>query len=139
MPTIMPSSNQNPVGNSKAAKFVASNPLAPLADPFAGMGDDEKELHKEVSDDVQQRLEKAMKELKEKHRTGTNEVDDADRAPTGAAYKQLHRHQREQARAAALFLEKDQKTEKEKPLPPRLTSKGPELSANAGIEHLVTC
>lgn len=30
-------SHQNPVGNSKAAKFVAANPLAPLADPFAGM------------------------------------------------------------------------------------------------------
>ncbi len=30
-------SNQNPIGNSKAAKFVAANPLAPLADPFSGM------------------------------------------------------------------------------------------------------
>jgi hypothetical protein len=30
-------SHQNPTGNSKAAKFVAANPLAPLADPFAGM------------------------------------------------------------------------------------------------------
>ncbi|KAL7528227.1 hypothetical protein ACHAXR_002336 [Thalassiosira sp. AJA248-18] len=97
-----PSSNQNPVGNSKAAKFVASNPLAPLADPFAGMGDDQKELHKEVSDNVQQRLTKAMDELKEKHRTGTNEVDDVDRAPTGAAYKALHQHQRQQAKAVAL-------------------------------------
>mmetsp|Transcript_14164 Transcript_14164/g.30540 ORF Transcript_14164/g.30540 Transcript_14164/m.30540 type:complete len:349 (+) Transcript_14164:234-1280(+) len=96
----MPSSNQNPVGNSKAAKFVNSNPLAPLADPFAGMGDDSKELHKEVSDNVQSRLTKAMEELKEKHRTGTNEVDDIDRAPTGAAYKALHQHQRQQARAA---------------------------------------
>ena len=28
-----------------------------------------------------------MDELKEKHRTGTNEVDDEDRAPTGAAYQ----------------------------------------------------
>ncbi|KAL9186429.1 hypothetical protein ACHAXT_005667 [Thalassiosira profunda] len=97
---MAPSSNQNPVGNSKAAKFVASNPLAPLADPFAGMGDDEKELHKEVSDNVQKRLEKAMDELKEKHRTGTNEVDDVDRAPTGAAYRALHQHQRGQAKAA---------------------------------------
>ena len=97
----MPASNQNPVGNSKAAKFVASNPLAPLADPFAGMGDDEKEMHKEVSDNVQQRLEKAMEELKEKHRTGTNEKDDVDRAPTGAAYRALHEHQRREAKASA--------------------------------------
>ena len=37
-----PSSNQNPLGNSKAAKFAAQNPLAPLADPFSGIdgGDD---------------------------------------------------------------------------------------------------
>lgn len=97
----MPSSNQNPVGNSKAAKFVASNPLAPLADPFSGMGDDEKEVHKEVSDNVQKRVEKALEDLKEKHRTGTNEVDDVDRAPTGAAYRALHRQQRDRARAAA--------------------------------------
>eukprot|EP00581_Thalassiosira_minuscula_P032303 CAMPEP_0183763326 /NCGR_PEP_ID=MMETSP0739-20130205/9628_1 /TAXON_ID=385413 /ORGANISM="Thalassiosira miniscula, Strain CCMP1093" /LENGTH=343 /DNA_ID=CAMNT_0026001725 /DNA_START=816 /DNA_END=1847 /DNA_ORIENTATION=- len=103
-----PSSNQNPVGNSKAAKFVASNPLAPLADPFAGMGDDQKELHKEVSDNVQNRLEKAMEELKEKHRTGTNEVDDADRAPTGAAYRELHRQQRQLAKATAAANERDE-------------------------------
>jgi len=93
-----PSSNQNPIGNSKAQKFVASNPLAPLADPFSGMGDDEKEMHKEVSDNVQTRLEKAMDELKEKHAKGTNEKDDVDRAPTGAAYQALHKHQREQSR-----------------------------------------
>lgn len=97
----MPSSNQNPVGNSKAAKFVASNPLAPLADPFSGMGDDEKELHKEVADNVQVRLDKAMEDLKEKHRTGTNAADAVDRAPTGAAYQALHQHQRQQAKAVA--------------------------------------
>lgn len=95
------SSNQNPVGNSKAAKFVASNPLAPLADPFSGMGDDEKELHREVSEGVQRRLEKAMETLKEKHRTGTNELDDVDRAPTGAAYRAVHESQVRQARAAS--------------------------------------
>lgn len=97
----MPASNQNPVGNSKAAKFVAANPLAPLADPFSGMGDDEKALHKEVSDYVQVRLEKAMEDLKERHRTGINEADDVDRAPTGGAYRALHRHQRQQAKAVA--------------------------------------
>ena len=93
-------SNQNPVGNSKAAKFVASNPLAPLADPFSGMGDDEKELHREVSEGVQRRLEKAMETLKEKHRRGTNEVDDVDRAPTGAAYRAVHEAQVRRGRAA---------------------------------------
>jgi hypothetical protein len=91
-------SNQNPVGNSKAAKFVASNPLAPLADPFSGMGDDEKELHREVSEGVQRRLEKAMDTLREKHRTGTNEVDDVDRAPTGAAYRAIHEEQLRRAK-----------------------------------------
>ena len=63
------------------------------------------EAQKEVSDNVQKRLEKAMNELKEKHATGTNEVDDDDRAPTGAAYKALHQHQRQQAKAAALAKE----------------------------------
>jgi hypothetical protein len=97
----MSSSYQNPVGNSKAAKFVASNPLAPLANPFSGVVDDnDTELQNEVANNVQKRLEKAMETLKEKHRTGTNEVDDIDRAPTGAAYRALHEHQMHQARAA---------------------------------------
>ncbi|KAL3764951.1 hypothetical protein ACHAWU_003811 [Discostella pseudostelligera] len=96
----MSSSYQNPVGNSKAAKFVASNPLAPLANPFAGVVDDnDTALQNEVANNVQQRLEKAMETLKEKHRTGTNEVDDVDRAPTGAAYRALHEHQMRQAKA----------------------------------------
>ena len=98
----MPSSSyQNPIGNSKAAKFVASNPLAPLANPFSGVVDDnDTELQNEVAKNVQTRLEKAMETLKEKHRTGTNEVDDIDRAPTGTAYRALHEHQMRQARAA---------------------------------------
>ncbi len=97
----MSSSYQNPIGNSKAAKFVASNPLAPLANPFSGVVDDnDTELQNEVATNVQKRLEKAMETLKEKHRTGTNEVDDFDRAPTGAAYRALHEHQMRQARAA---------------------------------------
>jgi hypothetical protein len=28
---------QNPLPNSKSAKFIAANPLGPMADPFAGM------------------------------------------------------------------------------------------------------
>ena len=107
-----PSSNQNPLGNSKAAKFVAANPLAPLADPFSGIsGNNEDEstaLQKEVSNNVQQRLEKAMEELKEKHRTGTNEVDDIDRAPTGTAYRELHRRQREHAKAVAASQQREE-------------------------------
>ena len=35
-PTAMPS-NQESAGGGKAAKFVAANPLGPMADPFAGM------------------------------------------------------------------------------------------------------
>lgn len=97
----MPTSNQNPHGNSKAAKFVASNPLAPLANPFAGLDDNnDTEFQNEVADNVQKRLEKAMETLKEKHRTGTNEVDDIDRAPTGATYRALHEYQVRQAKAA---------------------------------------
>lgn len=91
------------MGNSKSAKFVAANPLAPLADPFSDLGEDANtELQKEVSDNVNKRVTKAMEELKEKHSRGTNEVDDVDRAPTGAAYKALHQHQRQQAKALAL-------------------------------------
>jgi len=95
-------SNQNPIGNSKAAKFAAANPLGPMADPFSGLGNDENtEAQKEVSENVQKRLTKAMEELKAKHAAGTNEKDDVDRAPTGAAYKALHQHQRQQAKAIA--------------------------------------
>lgn len=96
----MPVSNQNPMGNSKSAKFVAANPLGPMADPFSSLGEDENtELQKEVSNNVQKRLEKAMDELKEKHAKGTNEKDDVDRAPTGTAYKAMHQYQTQQAKA----------------------------------------
>lgn len=39
-----------------------------------------------------------MEELKEKHRQGTNDIDDPDRAPTGEAYKALYKQQQAQAR-----------------------------------------
>jgi hypothetical protein len=61
-------------------------------------GDDQKELHKEVSDNVNKRVEKAMIELQQKHAAGTNELDDPDRAPTGQAYKELHKQQMDLAR-----------------------------------------
>ena len=44
---------------------------------------------------MNKRLEKAMDDLKEKHKTGTNEQDDPDRAPTGDPYQ---RHQAEMQR-----------------------------------------
>lgn len=78
---------QNGAGSSKAAKFVQANPLGPMADPFAGMGDDEKEYHKELSDNINKRMEKSLKEMKERHAKGTNELDDPDRAPTGPTYQ----------------------------------------------------
>ena len=43
-----------------------------------------------------------MEELKAKHAAGTNEKDDVDRAPTGAAYKALHYHQQQQLKAIAM-------------------------------------
>ena len=92
-----PSSNQNPLGNSKAAKFAAQNPLAPLADPFSGIdgGDDAgAELRSEVSNNVQERLTKAMAELKAKHDAGTAERDDPERAPTGSAYRTVYEEQK---------------------------------------------
>jgi len=81
-------SHQNSAGGGKAAKFVAANPLGPMADPFAGMGDDEKEYHKELSDNINKRMTNAIDELKEQHANGTARVDDPDRAPTGSAYQQ---------------------------------------------------
>lgn len=72
-------------------------------------GDDEKELHKEVSNNVNKRMEKAMEELKQKHATGTNEIDDPDRAPTGAAYKELHKQQQDMAKRQALARQQEEK------------------------------
>lgn len=82
------SSLQNSAGGGKAAKFVAANPLAPMADPFAGMGDDEKEYHKELSENINKRMQKGIEELREQHANGTARQDDPDRAPTGSAYQQ---------------------------------------------------
>eukprot|EP00568_Trieres_chinensis_P014746 CAMPEP_0183324096 /NCGR_PEP_ID=MMETSP0160_2-20130417/76117_1 /TAXON_ID=2839 ORGANISM="Odontella Sinensis, Strain Grunow 1884" /NCGR_SAMPLE_ID=MMETSP0160_2 /ASSEMBLY_ACC=CAM_ASM_000250 /LENGTH=285 /DNA_ID=CAMNT_0025491611 /DNA_START=47 /DNA_END=900 /DNA_ORIENTATION=+ len=93
----MPTSGQAPAGASKAAKFAAANPLGPMADPFAGLDDDQKEYHKAMSENVNERLTKAMEELRDKHASGTNELDDLDRAPTGAAYREVHRAQAERA------------------------------------------
>lgn len=61
--------------------------------------DDSKEYHKEMSKNVNDRMQKSMEELKQKHAAGTNEIDDPDRAPTGAAYREANRIQAERSRA----------------------------------------
>lgn len=95
------SSLQNSAPGSKSAKFVAANPLAPMANPFSAMeGNEEDEYAKQLSENVNQRLMKAMNEIKQRHANGTQELDDPDRAPTGSAYQyqqQQHRiHQQQQ-------------------------------------------
>mmetsp|Transcript_20844 Transcript_20844/g.28967 ORF Transcript_20844/g.28967 Transcript_20844/m.28967 type:complete len:332 (+) Transcript_20844:30-1025(+) len=82
-------SGQNLTGTSKSAKFQTANPLAPMADPFAGMDGDEQEHQKELAENVNRRMERAVEELKEKHEKGTNDIDDPDRAPTGEPYRLL--------------------------------------------------
>lgn len=85
-------SHQNSAPGSKSAKFVAANPLAPMADPFSGMGDDEKEYQKELSDNLNKRMTKTLEDMQARG----SEADHPDRAPTGSAYKAAA-----QAKAAA--------------------------------------
>jgi len=103
----MPSLQQS-AGAGKAAKFVAANPLGPMADPFQGMGDDEKEYHKELSENINRRMTNAMEELKERHAKGTNKIDDPDRAPTGPAYRDIHAQQKRQEEANRRKVEHEQ-------------------------------
>lgn len=51
--------------------------------------DDQKEYQQALSENINNRLENAVEELREKHEKGTNEVDDPDRAPTGHVYRAL--------------------------------------------------
>lgn len=53
-----------------------------------------------MSENINDRLEKAVDDLREKHQKGTNEVDDPDRAPTGHVYRVLQSQaaQKENAR-----------------------------------------
>lgn len=83
------SSHQNSAPGSKSAKFVAANPLAPMADPFSSsaMGNEQDEYAKQLSENVNNRLIKAMNEIKQRHDNGTQELDDPERAPTGSAYQ----------------------------------------------------
>mmetsp|Transcript_13569 Transcript_13569/g.16451 ORF Transcript_13569/g.16451 Transcript_13569/m.16451 type:complete len:350 (+) Transcript_13569:101-1150(+) len=82
MPTF-----QNSAGAGKAAKFVDANPLAPMADPFAGMDGDETEYQKKLSENLSKRMQNTMQEMKDRHSSGNNVDDDPDRAPTGPTYK----------------------------------------------------
>jgi hypothetical protein len=54
-------------------------------------------------------MEKAMEELKQKHATGTNEVDDPDRAPTGTAYRELHKQQQELAKRQTMARQQEER------------------------------
>jgi thiol-disulfide isomerase/thioredoxin len=58
-------------------------------------------MQEELAGNVNRRLTTAMDTLKEKHRTGTNDVDDPDRAPTGPMYRQLEQQQQQQQHSAA--------------------------------------
>jgi len=103
----MPISNQMSAGAGKAAKFVAANPLGPMANPFEGLDDGQEEYQRAVSENVNKRLTKAMGEIQERHDRGTNEVDDLDRAPTGTAYREVHRLNAERSRAALASAEEE--------------------------------
>ena len=50
-----------------------------------------------------------MEELKQKHATGTNEVDDPDRAPTGTAYRELHKQQQELAKRQTMARQQEER------------------------------
>lgn len=49
--------------------------------------DNQRAAQEELAENVNSRLEKAMENIKEKYRQGTNEPDHPDRAPTGSPYK----------------------------------------------------
>lgn len=51
-------------------------------------------------------MNKAIDELKEKHKSGTNEIDDLDRAPTGSAYRAHDEQVKMQQRMHAMEQEK---------------------------------
>eukprot|EP00555_Chaetoceros_dichaeta_P003381 CAMPEP_0198248882 /NCGR_PEP_ID=MMETSP1447-20131203/546_1 /TAXON_ID=420782 /ORGANISM="Chaetoceros dichaeta, Strain CCMP1751" /LENGTH=128 /DNA_ID=CAMNT_0043933373 /DNA_START=131 /DNA_END=513 /DNA_ORIENTATION=- len=99
---------QHSAGAGKAAKFVAANPLGPMADPFAGLDDDAQEYQKEMSENINRRMQKGMDELAAKHARGTQTLDNPDRAPTGSAYKEHYAHQRRQEQSARTRVETDQ-------------------------------
>ncbi|CAB9526647.1 Thioredoxin domain-containing protein 9 [Seminavis robusta] len=110
-------SHQEPAPGSKSAKFVAADPLAPMVDPFQHLDDEQRDVQQVLAENVNKRLTKAMDELKEKHATGNNEVDDPDRAPTGAAYRQIQQQQlasqKENQRQQQLLQEQQQQQDQQ--------------------------
>lgn len=84
-----------------------------LTNLLLSQDDDQKDYQKAVSESVQQRLEKACEELKERYEKGTNELDDPDRAPTGDPYRMLQHqsNQREKERRAQAETERQQQME----------------------------
>ena len=88
--------------------FSSSLPPAssPPTGPF-GKDDGQEEYQRAVSENVNKRLTKAMGEIQERHDRGTNEVDDLDRAPTGTAYREVHRLNAERSRAALASAEEE--------------------------------
>eukprot|EP00977_Amphora_coffeiformis_P000688 scaffold149_cov179-Amphora_coffeaeformis.AAC.11 len=76
--------------------------------------DGDKDIQQQLAENVNKRLENALDELKERHRTGTNEVDDPDRAPTGPAYQMIRQQQEAMRQAERIKLsEADRKQQQE--------------------------
>jgi Thioredoxin len=72
--------------------------------------DDQKDDQREITENMNFGAQRAMEGLKEKHRTGTNELDDPDRAPTGVPYQQIR--QQKAADEHRQRIEQDRKREK---------------------------
>ena len=72
-----------------------------MSNPFEGMGDDEKEYQKVVSENVNNRMEGAMNDLKKKYANGANRgPDDSAGGPTGDAYKKHQDGMKKKGQAA---------------------------------------
>jgi hypothetical protein len=67
-----------------------------------------------VAENVNKRLEKGLDELKEKHRKGTNEIDEPDRAPTGQAYQMIDQQRRQLAAQHAAQQQHQQQEEQQR-------------------------
>lgn len=110
-------SHQNPAPGSKSAKFINANPLGPMVDPFSQIagqsGNDNDVGLSYLSENVNDRLERAMDELVLKHKTGKNERDDPDRAPTGTAYQPSIQQQQQQQQEQQYAMQQQQQQQQE--------------------------
>ncbi|GMI01215.1 hypothetical protein TrST_g7002 [Triparma strigata] len=84
-----------------------------MSNPFEGMGDDEKEYQKVVSDNVNKRMEGAMNDLKKKYSEGRGGDDMGDDGPTGDAYQKHQQMQKKRADAARAQKNASKKAEAE--------------------------